>query len=267
MTCAACVSSVEKAVTCLDGVEFACVSLMTNSLEIEYDPEVLSPEDIIKAVKNKGYSAEPFVRGKKEDSTEDVERMKLRFIVSLSFMIPLMYISMASMLGLPLPSIISNNFIVFGALQFGLCSPIVAVNYKFFTIGFKRLIKLDPNMDSLIATGSGASLIYSLYAYVKMATLPVHAGHYHLYVDSAAMILTLITLGKFLEARARRKTSGALQNIVSLSPEFATVLKNGSQKRSPPQSLRSVIRSLCVLDKICPLTGSSPQDMPPLTFP
>ena len=140
MTCAACVSSVEKAVCSLSGVERASVSLMTNSLEIEYDPNALSQRDIIKAVKNKGYSAEPFVRGKKEDSTEDTERMKMRFIISLSFMLPLMYISMGSMLGLPISSILNDNFIIFGALQFGLCSPIVTVNYKFFTITKSRIV-------------------------------------------------------------------------------------------------------------------------------
>ncbi len=231
MTCAACVSSVEKAVSSLKGVTKASVSLMTNCLDIEYDEGLLTPRDIIKAVKNKGYTAEEYDSRKRDDSTESADKMKLRLIVSLVFLFPLMYIAMGSMAGLPLPKALTQNFALFGALQFILCAPVVIINYKFFTVGFKRLIKLDPNMDSLIATGSGASILYSAYAYYKILTSSTH--DYHLYIDSAAMILTLITLGKFLEARARRKTSGALHNIASLAPEFATVLRNGEELNIP----------------------------------
>lgn len=227
MTCAACVSSVEKAVCTLDGVKKANVSLMTNSLDIEYDESKLSSKDIAKAVKNKGYSLSPYISGTKDDSTESADKMKIRLIISLIFLIPLMYISMSKMLMLPLPDFISGNTALFGALQFILCAPIVGVNYKFFTVGIKRLVKLDPNMDSLISTGAGASLIYSAYAYYKI--LSASAQDHHLYIDSAAMILTLITLGKYLEAIARRKTSMALHNIANLAPEFATVLRNGEE--------------------------------------
>ena len=235
MTCAACVSSVEKAVCSLDGVESASVSLMTNSLDIIYDDSLLSPNDIINAVKNKGYSAKPYTR-MGDDSTESSDIMRLRLIISLIFLLPLSYVSMGKMVGLALPSFLSDNAILSGVIQFGLCLPIIAVNYKFFTVGFKRLFKLDPNMDSLIAIGSASSLIYSLYAFFKIVSVP--GSSHHLYVDSAAMILTLITLGKFLEARARKKTSKALHGIAELSPEYATIIVDGDQKTIPTSELK-----------------------------
>ncbi len=236
MTCAACVSSVEKAACSLNGVKNASVSLMTNSLDIEYDENLLSEAEIKKAIKNKGYSAELYVTGKK-DKGESTEIMRLRLIVSLIFLLPLMYIAMGKMMGLPVPKFITDNFTLYGALQFFLCLPIVLVNYKFFTVGFKRLIKLDPNMDSLIATGSAASIIYSIFAYIKIVFLNGEMGDYHLYIDSAGMILTLITLGKFLEARAKKKTSAALRGMAELSPEFATVLRDGKELTIPTRDL------------------------------
>lgn len=236
MTCAACVSAVERAASSLSGVKSAQVNLLSSSLAIEYDEDKVNSRDIIKAIKAKGYGAEIFSElGREKELAKSIRIMKIRILVSVVFMMAVMYVGMGKMLHLPMPSFL-DDMIINGALQFALALPVFIVNYKYFTVGFKRIAHLDPNMDSLIATGSGASLIYSIYAYIKIIT---GAGHqeYHLYVDSAAMILTLITVGKFLELRAKQQTSKALHGIEQLAPEYANVIRDGAEIKIPTNQL------------------------------
>ncbi len=236
MTCAACVSAVERAAASLQGVKSAQVNLLTSSLAIEYDESKVNQRAIIKAIKQKGYGAEIFSEFSRENEMKkNLRNMKIRIAVSVVFMLAVMYVGMGKMLHLPMPGIL-DNMVINGALQFAFALPVFIVNYKYFTVGFKRIAHLDPNMDSLIATGSGASLVYSIYAYIKII-MGVGHGEYHLYVDSAAMILTLITVGKFLEMRAKQQTSKALHGIEQLSPEYANVIRDGKEAKIPTSEL------------------------------
>jgi len=245
MTCSACSLHVEKQVSYLMGVKSVSVSLLTNSMVVEYDEETVSPEDIIKTVISAGYSAEKFKEDKKKSSQnpkketdERLKSMKTRLIVSFSFLIPLMYISMGSMVGLPVPHFISGheNPIGFAFLQFLLCLPILYINRIYYISGFKRLFKGAPNMDSLIAIGSASSLIYGIYVIFKM-TFAAHSGdmdllasyHMDLYFESAVMILTLITLGKFFEERSKGKTGAAISALMDLAPPTALVERDGKE--------------------------------------
>lgn len=236
MTCAACVSAVERAVCSLQGVKKGEVNLLSSSLTIEYDETEQNEKSIIKAIKQKGYDAEIFSEFNRENEMKkNLKRLKIRIAVSLVFMLSVTYVAMGKMLHLPTPEIL-DDMIINGGLQFILALPVFIVNYKYFTIGFKRMLHLDPNMDSLIATGSAASLVYSVYAYIKIIMSSGH-GNYHLYVDSAAMILTLITVGKFLEMRAKQQTSKALHGIEQLSPEYANVIRGQTEQRIPTSQL------------------------------
>lgn len=230
MTCAACVSTVERSVCSLEGVEKADVNLLTSALTIEYDEKIQNSKSIIKAVQSKGYNAELFQEfDRDKEMKRQLTLLKTRISVSLFFMVLLMYVSMGKMMGLYMPAFLTSPLIN-GGIQFALSLPVFAVNYKYFKVGFSRLVHLDPNMDSLIATGSASSFIYSVYAYIKILTV-TDGTVYHLYVDSAVMILTLITVGKYLEMRAKNKTSLALRGIESLAPEYATVIRDGSTIR------------------------------------
>lgn len=242
MTCSACSANVEKAINKLDGVKSTNVNLLSNSMIVEYDENVINASLIIDTVIKTGYGASLFNDNKTVINTNKVEseidNMKMRLIVSFIFLIPLMYISMGHMLGLPLPNFFHSNHnpIGFSFTQLLLSIPIAYVNRKFFIIGFKSLIKRSPNMDTLIALGSSAALLYGIYTIYQIGfdlsngNITTASSHsMNLYFESAAMILTLITLGKFLEAKSKGKTSEAISKLMNLAPKTATVIRDNKE--------------------------------------
>ena len=249
MSCAACSTRVEKAVSKLDGVSSCSVNLLTNSMSVD---GTANQTDIIKAVENAGYGAS--LKGsKKDNSTEqntltDKETPKLlkRLIASVIFLIALMYVSMGhTMWGFPLPNFLENNHIAIGILQMLLSAIIMVINQKFFISGFKGLLHKAPNMDTLVSMGSMASFIYSVCmlfvmtdAQLKGDTQGVMHCMHQFYFESAGMILTLITVGKMLEARSKGKTTDALKSLMKLAPKTATVLVNGEEKVIPATDVK-----------------------------
>lgn len=216
MSCAACSARVEKAVSPLSNE--VNVNLLAGTMVADFDCEA---QDIIDAVKKAGYGCEPF-RLKKSDNSEEIKEMKRRLIVSLVFLAFLMYISMAHMFNYALPWRLSEHKIN-GLFQLIFVIPIIIVNYKYFTNGFKSLFKLDPNMDSLIAVGSGASFIYSLASLIFFT-------NQHYYFESSGMILALITLGKLLETISKGKTKTAINSLIDLVPEKSIILRDGKEE-------------------------------------
>lgn len=259
MTCAACEANVHKTVSRLDGVKKADVNLLSGSMTVEYDESVLSDEEIINSVSSIGYGASlPISEKNSEGSfTSEWEKrkqraeneqllMKKRLIWSVVLLIPLMYVAMGPMIGLPVPSVISGmeNSLISALIQVIFTVPILFLNRKFFINGLKSLIKRVPNMDSLVAIGSGAAFIYGVAAVFCMAygfshndTELVHKYAHSLYFESSAMILTLVTVGKFLEARSKSKTTDALSRLVELTPKTACVIRNGKETVIPASSI------------------------------
>ncbi len=243
MSCAACSSRVEKAVSKLDGVTSCSVSLLTNSMGVEGE---VSPEIIIDAVEKAGYGATVKDNSKKEnkamesDSLKDTETpaVKRRLIASIIFLAVLMYFSMGHMMwNFPVPQFLEHNHIAMGLLQLLLTVAVMVINQKFFISGFKGLINRSPNMDTLVALGSGTAFIYSTYALFAMTQAQLNGDMnavmsymHEFYFESAAMILTLITVGKMLEARSKGKTTDALKSLMKLAPKTATLLENGEEK-------------------------------------
>lgn len=242
MTCASCSARVEKAVSKLAGVNQAAVNLLTNSMEVNYDETQLTSENIIKAVEDAGYGAS--VKNSKKTNAksnatgveDEVKSAKLRLIWSVVFLIPLFYISMGHMMGLPLPEFMhgTQNAITFAFTQFLFTVPIVFINFHYFKNGFKNIVKLSPNMDSLIALGSTAAVVYGIVAIYRIGwglghndMELVHQYSMDLYFESAGTILTLITLGKFLESKAKRKTTDAITKLINLRPQRAVVIREG----------------------------------------
>ncbi|WP_253290775.1 heavy metal translocating P-type ATPase [Pseudoflavonifractor sp. MSJ-37] len=258
MTCTACSAHVEKAVRKVEGVSSVSVSLMTNSMLVDYDESVVQPSGIIHAVTESGYGASlPGAAAKadpqagqkaaSEAMAEELKHMKFRLIFSFCFLIPLFYLSMGHMMGWPLPPIFlgMDNAMIFALTQFLLVLPIMYVNDKYYKVGFKTLWHRAPNMDSLIALGSTAAVVYGLVALYQIA---FGLGHMidgemdharvmkwsmDLYFESAGMILTLITLGKYLETRSRGKTGEAISRLMDLAPKTATVLRDGQEVEVP----------------------------------
>ena len=260
MTCSACSSRVEKCVSKLDGASNVTVNLLTNSMQVEYDEKVLSERQIIDAVVKAGYGAN--VQNVKSSASssqgraaasgnpveEQMKNMKFRLIVSFVFLAPLMYVSMGHMVGLPLPGFLSGveNAVSFAFTQFLLCLPIIFVNRKYYIKGFQTLSHLAPNMDSLIAIGSTASLVYGIVAIYRMSyglgsgdMELVHRYYHDLYFESAAMILALITVGKYLEARSKGKTSEALTKLLDLAPKTAVVERGGREEEIPVEQVQA----------------------------
>ena len=240
MSCAACSSHVEKAVSKVEGVQSCSVSLLTNSMGVEGSA---SEESIIAAVEKAGYGAS-VAGGEKKQSAEneqlkdkDTPVLMHRLIASVGFLAVLMYISMGHMmLGWPLPNFFTDNHIAMGLAQLLLCVIIMVINRKFFISGFKGLIHRSPNMDTLVALGSGASFVYSVYALFAMTDAQVKGNAelvmsymHEFYFESAAMILTLITVGKMLEAHSKGKTTNALKALLNLAPKKATLLIDGKE--------------------------------------
>lgn len=240
MSCAACSSRVEKAVSKVEGVQSCSVSLLTNSMGVEGSA---SDESIIAAVEKAGYGASVAGAEKKQSAETDQLKDKdtpvlmHRLIASVGFLVVLMYISMGHMMwGWPLPAFLADNQIAMGLAQLLLCVIIMVINRKFFISGFKGLIHRSPNMDTLVALGSGASFVYSLYALFAMTDAQVKGNAelvmsymHEFYFESAAMILTLITVGKMLEAHSKGKTTNALKALLNLAPQKATLLIDGKE--------------------------------------
>jgi Cu2+-exporting ATPase len=240
MSCAACSSRVEKAVSKVNGVKSVSVSLLTNSMGVDGSA---SDESIIAAVEKAGYGAS-IAGGEKKQSAEndqlkdkDTPVLMHRLIASVGFLAVLMYISMGHMMwGWPLPNFFTDNHIAMGLVQLLLCVIIMVINQKFFINGFKGLIHRSPNMDTLVALGSGASFVYSVYALFAMTDAQVKGNvdlvmsyMHEFYFESAAMILTLITVGKMLEAHSKGKTTNALKALLNLAPKKATLLIDGKE--------------------------------------
>lgn len=254
MTCSACSTAVDRNVKKLEGINEVNVNLLNNSMIVKYDENVLNNETIIKKVQDAGYEAFLVENGKKtqKNSTEDnlgkieTNELKNRLIISFIFAIPLFYISMGHMLNWYLPHLFHgySNAITFAFTQFLLALPIVFINIKYYKVGFKTLYKGSPNMDSLIAIGTSAAMIYGVFSIYKIGyglgnndiDIVIQYSH-DLYFESAAIVLTLITLGKFLEARAKENTSEAINKLINLTPKTALVLRNNQEIEIPVDEL------------------------------
>ena len=251
MSCAACSARVEKAVSAVDGVESCSVSLLTNSMGIEGSA---SPDAVIAAVRAAGYgaslksdaaavgaSAASASAGADELADTETPKLLRRFCVSLVFLAALMYVSMGHMMfGFPLPPFFDGDHVSVGLLQLLLTAIVMVINQKFFISGYRALFHRAPNMDTLVALGATASFGYSTVALFAMAHAVSVGDHAaasaymnEMYFESAATILTLITLGKMLEARSKGKTTNALRGLLSLSPETATVVRDGAETVVP----------------------------------
>jgi len=255
MSCSACSASVEKAVKKLEGVSSVNVNLLSGSMAVEYDDTDVDSGGIINAVVEAGYGASLFEKtqedpkesGRQANPVEDeIKGMNRRLVLSVCFLVPLMYVSMGHMLGFPLPVWLhgNENAIAFAFVQFLLALPVVYINRKFYQVGFKALMHRSPNMDSLIAIGSSASLVYGIFAIFMIGYglghgLPDIVEQYSmdLYFESAATILTLITLGKFLEARSKGRTSEAISKLMDLTPKTAAVVRNDQELEIPVEQV------------------------------
>ena len=252
MSCAACQAHVEKAVSGVDGVESCSVSLLTNSMSVTGTAD---PEKIIKAVEDAGYGASPETKGDKADSSllknmearlEDHETpvLKRRLVSSLVFLIVLMYFSMgASMWGWPVPPFLEHNIVGIGIIEMLLSGIVLVINKKFFVNGFKALLHKGTNMDTLVAMGSGISYIFSVVTLLRMTSEHSHEAQMalmdELYFESAAMILTLITIGKLLEAISKGRTTNALKGLLDLQPKTAVLLRDGNEVTVPIEEVRA----------------------------
>ncbi len=259
MSCSACSSHVEKCVSKLEGINTVSVNLLTNSMQVEYDGTKLDTGKIIEAVEHAGYGASVKEEGKaaaaKAGQTEDavsiqqknIKNMKTRLIVSVIFLIPLMYVSMGHMiynaLGIPMPPVTmkffhgSENAVIYAFTQFLLLLPILFANQKYFRNGFATLARRSPNMDSLIAMGATAATVYGIFAIYRIGwgfrigdMELVHQYSHDLYFESAGTILTLITVGKYLETKSKGKTSEAITKLMNLAPKTVTVVRDGKEQ-------------------------------------
>lgn len=254
MTCSACSTAVDRNVKKLEGINEVNVNLLNNSMIVKYDENVLNNETIIKKVQDAGYEEFLVENGKKNQknlteenlSKTETNELKNRLIISFIFAIPLFYISMGHMLNWYLPHLFHgySNAITFSFTQFLLALPIVFINIKYYKVGFKTLYKGSPNMDSLIAIGTSAAMIYGVFSIYKIGyglgnndiDMVIQYSH-DLYFESAAIVLTLITLGKFLEARAKENTSEAINKLINLTPKTALVLRNNQEIEIPVDEL------------------------------
>ncbi len=229
MMCSACQMHVENAVKKLDGVETVNVNLLANTMDTCYNENVLKNKDIIAAVKAAGYGAKEFSRDS-DEYDEPARKTKRQLILSVVFLIPLMFVSMSHMMGIHIGFL--ENMTVLGLSELVFLIPILFFNRKYFINGFKSLFKLNPNMDALIALGAGVSLAYSVYILLRTINMSVMSAMeqgFHYYFESAGMILTFITIGKFLESKSKSKTSSAISKLVKLTPKTALVEIDGAE--------------------------------------
>lgn len=236
MTCSACSARVEKAVKNLDGVKKCEVNLLTRSMSIVGD---IDDETVINAVKDAGYGAKVFDGAVTETEEKKGLTPRYRLIWSFVFLIPLFFIAMGPMIGIPL-DFLTNIPLIYAGLQLILTIPIIILNYSYFTTGFKALIKRSPNMNTLVAMGSGVAFLYGIFAFcmiiygtVKGNSALTHEYMHNMYFESAGMILTLITLGKYLENRSKGRTTAAIEKLLRLAPDTATVIRDGEEKVLP----------------------------------
>lgn len=254
MTCSACSAHVEKSVAKTEGVQSVEVSLLTNSMQVVYDESRIDPAKIIRAVEQSGYGASLPQKGAPAASAaapasspaDAVKQMKRRLILSFCFLIPLFYLSMGHMMGLPIPHFFhgTENALTFAFTQLLLTLPVAYLNRAYFQVGFKTLFRGSPNMDSLVAIGSSASILYGIFAIYQIG---YGFGHgdlervrqyaMDLYFEGASMILTLITLGKYLETKSKGKTSEAITRLMDLAPKSATVLRDGQEIQIPVEQV------------------------------
>ncbi len=266
MTCAACSARVEKAARSVPGVDDVAVNLLKNSMDVTFagDAAASAASAVEAAVDKAGYGAAARMPADRRavpgagsraaqarpvaDAAAEAKHVRIRLVVSAAFTIPLFYLSMGHMFGWPLPEIFlgDRNVLVFAFTQFLLLIPVVFVNFRFFRVGFKTLVHGAPNMDSLIAVGSTAATVYGVFAIYKIGIAlgagDLHASHtaaMDLYFESAAMILTLITLGKYFEARAKGKTTDAIATLMDLAPKEAVRLADGVEERVPVEAVRA----------------------------
>ncbi|WP_278814830.1 heavy metal translocating P-type ATPase, partial [Bifidobacterium pullorum] len=260
MTCAACQAHVEKAVNALPGIRQVSVNLLKNSMTVDYDETNLDSRRIVEAVEKAGYGAalqvqetagkgaSTLVETPAEKARRHYRAMRRRVIWSFVFAVPLFYLAMGHMMGWPLPSIIlgDDNAMIYAFTQFLLLLPILVVNAQYFRGGFTSLLHRAPNMDALIALGAGASVVYGIYALYKIAFGLGHGDmamvsqfSHDLYFEGAGTILTLITLGKFFEARAKGRTSEAINALLDLKPKQATVLRDGVETVIPAEQVQA----------------------------
>ena len=231
MTCAACSAGIERTVKKLDGVKTADVSLMGECMAVEYDENVTDRKKIFEAVTGLGYGIEEYDENVLKERKPQQNKLKKRFLISLAFLLPLMYFSMGGMIGLPQPHLFIGI-----ALQTALSLVVIIINFKFFTNGTKALCKRAPNMDTLVSLGAGISFLYSfVYSILIFVGKELHA---HLFYESAGMILTLVTLGKWLEERSKRKTGDEIEKLIKLMPNTVTVERNGLQEKIPFADIR-----------------------------
>ena len=243
MTCASCQAAVDRAVKKL-GVDDVNVNLINETMSVNYDPNKISDEDIINAVSKAGYEARvknmKKNKAKASDNLKEIEEenTKFRLKISFFFMAVLMYVAMGPMVGLPIPMFLAGTegAINYAFVQFLLTIPVIFVNRKFFISGFKSLINKNPNMDALVGLGSSSALIYGIFVIMRMAHAAgrgdfatIDSYRHNLYFESSAMILTLITLGKFFEARSKGETKASLKNLMSLTPDRARVIRNNKE--------------------------------------
>ncbi len=257
MTCSACSSRVESSVAKLEGINSVSVNLLTNSMQVDYDENVLSQDGIISCVEKAGYGASPVQdarsggakaekKPRENVAEQQIAWLRKRLIFSFIFWIPLMYISMGSMYGAPIPAFMQGHrgAVSFALTQFLLCLPIMFINRNFYEKGFSTLWHRAPNMDSLIAVGSSAAIVYGIFAIYRMSWGMGHGDwdlvakyHMDLYFESGATILTLITVGKFLEAKSKGKTSEALEKLLDLAPKTAVIEREGIEMIVPVEDV------------------------------
>lgn len=238
MTCSACVAHVEKAVKKLP-VQDASVSLMQNSMTVVYDPAKVSDSEIVAAVEHAGYGAAP----QSENAAPKVElekesaAAKRRLWGSVALLVPLMYLSMQHMVGWPLPMYLHHNVLVFALLQLALTLPILYLNRNYFQSGIPSLLHGAPNMDTLVAIGSGAAMLYGFFSIYKIASGDL-SYRQDLYFESAAMILALVTVGKYLERHSRSRTGSSIEKLMDLAPKTASVIRDGQEEKIPSSEIR-----------------------------
>lgn len=241
MTCAACAAHVEKAAHSLDGVDSAAVNLMLGTLVCSYDADKVTPQAIISAVEASGYGAAPADEAKRDIRREQeasARAMGRRLLWSVVCLVPLFYLSMGHMMGLPVPAFMHRQPLTAALVQLVLCVPILILNRAYFTVGFSRLFRGAPNMDSLVALGAAAGLVYSLIEMGLLAAGQV-TGMPDLYFESAGMILTLVTVGKYLEERSKGKTTGAITALLALAPDVAVVRRGGTEVTVATDQIRA----------------------------
>lgn len=286
MSCAACQGHVEKAVAKAEGVDSVSVNLLANKMSVDYDESITEPQKIIAAVEGAGYGASEISENAQRQSTttrqDEIEVMKKRLWWSVGFLVPLFYICMGHMAGIPIPPVFTGhkNMMIYALTQLLLTVPIIAINFHYFTNGFKNLFHRTPNMDSLIALGAAASFVYSIFGTYMMAYhmgrgdfSSAHEYMMNLYYESCGMILTLITVGKYLEARSKGKTADAVKKLISLAPKNAVVIRDGKEEEIPADSVMTgdifllkagwsvpcdgvIIEGRCTIDQSA-LTGES----------